>query len=159
MRETTADLQPSERQILDDVEEHGVHIVHVPERGERPPFSATVGLWHSFEQPEVIVFGMPREVAHMLLDAIADEASEGKTFLSGSQHDGLLQHYAVRFLDVPASLRGEYFTAAAWAYDGAPFSAVQLVWPDKQGRWPWSEGVREAFRECQPVLSQPERAE
>jgi hypothetical protein len=152
MREVTADLTPAERKILDDVEEHGVHILSVPERDEQCAFSATVGMWHSFEQPEVIVFGMPPEVARELLDVIADEASEGKTFLAGSQHKGLLQHYAVRFHAVPPALYSKYFAAATWAYEGAPFTAVQLVWPDKQGRWPWDEGVREVFRECQPVL-------
>ena len=158
MREVTADLQPSERRILDDIEEHGVHFVHVAENEDRPGFSSTVGFWHSFEQPEVIVFGMPPEVARDLLDVIADEASEGKTFLAGSQHEGLLQHYAVRFLEVPVSLHGEYFGAASWAYEGGEFRAVQLVWPDKQGRWPWSEGVREVFRECQPLLAKWEPA-
>ena len=35
-------------------------------------FSYTVGLWHSFEQAEVVVFGLPEEVAHELLNAVAD---------------------------------------------------------------------------------------
>jgi hypothetical protein len=158
MREVTADLSPAERKILEDIEEHGVHIVHVPEGDKGPGFSSTVGLWHTFEQPEVIVFGMPPEVAHELLDAIADEANDAQTFVAGSQHEGLLQHYPVRFLAVPMAVHGEYFRSARWAYEGSEFPAVQLVWPDKQGRWPWDDGVRQVFRECQPLLAKREPA-
>jgi hypothetical protein len=29
---------------------------------------------------------------------------------------------------------------------------VQLVWPDKQGRWPWQDDVRRGFAALQPLL-------
>jgi hypothetical protein len=29
---------------------------------------------------------------------------------------------------------------------------VQLVWPDKEKRWPWQDGVRQGFRDVQPLL-------
>ncbi len=153
MREPTADLTPPERKILADVEEHGLHIVHVPEDDEGPGFSFTIGLWHSFEQPEVIVFGLPSETAHELLNAIADDASDGKRFLADSKHDGLLVDYPVRFLEVPKGAYGEYLGFARWAYLGDEFPCVQFVWPDKQGRWPWDAGTRDGFRESQPVLA------
>lgn len=30
--------------------------------------------------------------------------------------------------------------------------AVQMIYPDRHGRWPWDEGVSDAFRHQQPVL-------
>ena len=156
MRSRTDDLRPPELKLLDDIEQYGVHLVHVPEEGQQPNFSFTVGMWHSFEQPEVIVFGLPEEVAHELLDALADEASDGRKFLPGEKHDDLLVGYPVRFLDVPRERRGTFFGSAEWAYDGEQFPCVQLVWPDKQGRWPWSAEVRDGFRESQPVIGRRE---
>lgn len=152
MRSRIDGMLPAERQVLDDVETHGVHIVHVQDEDDSPGFSFTIGLWHSFEQPEVILFGLEQEVAQDLLNAIADEASEDRKYVDGSRHDDVLVGYPVRFLAVPKERYAEYLGTAVWAYEGMDFPCVQLVWPDKQGRWPWDPGVRDGFAEAQPVL-------
>lgn len=143
---------PAAQQILADIAERGLHVVVVPESGERPAYAYSIGLWDSFEQPEVIVFGLPAESATDLLEAVADAADEGRPCVAGSQHQDLLQGYPVRFVAVPAHLHAKYLPRACELYAGAPFPVVQLVWPDKQGRWPWHEGVRQGFRELQPLL-------
>jgi hypothetical protein len=152
MRERTDDLPPPDAKLFDDIDEYGVHIVHVPEDDDDPAYSFTVGLWHSFEQPEVVVFGLPEPVAHELLNSLADECSEDRKFLPDSRHDGVLVGYPVRFVAVPKQHYDGYLGSAVWAYEGDEFPCVQLVWPDKQGRWPWDNGVREGFADSQPVL-------
>ncbi len=152
MRERTDDLPPPDAKLFDDIAQYGVHIVHVPEDDADPSFSFTVGLWHSFEQPEIVVFGLPEPVAHELLNAIADEVAEDRKFLPDSRHDGVLVGYPVRFVAVPKQRYDDYLGSAVWAYEGDEFPCVQLVWPDKQGRWPWESGVRAGFAESQPVL-------
>lgn len=156
MHERTDQLTPAERQVLDDVEENGVHVVNVPETAGCPEHSYSVGLWHSFEQPEVIVFGLPSEIASELIEAIADEAAEGVEFATNSRHDGLLQAYAVRFEAVPPRCHATHLPLACWAHETEQFPVLQIVWPDKHGRWPWEEGVREGFRDAQPVLGRQE---
>jgi hypothetical protein len=64
----------------------------------------------------------------------------------------LLHSYPVRFVDVPQRCYPDYLGLATWAYEGNDFPAVQLVWPDKQGRWPWDATARAGFREGQPIL-------
>tara|TARA_R110002072_G_scaffold174303_3_gene329396 strand:- start:92151 stop:92624 length:474 start_codon:yes stop_codon:yes gene_type:complete len=156
MREFSDDLSPAEKKVLQDVLEEGVHIVHVPHSEDGPGFSATIGLWFHFEQPEVIVFGMPEPVADDLLNAVTDAADEGKRFKHGEDHKDLFVGYSVRFLDVPKEKVADYLGTAQWAYDSTEFPVVQLVWPDKQQRWPWQEGVRDGFRESQPILGSHE---
>jgi hypothetical protein len=152
MRSRTDDMAPADQRLLEDVEVHGVHIVHVPEESGGPGFTFSVGLWENFDQPEVIVFGLPQEIAHELVNLIADEANEGQQFLAGTRQEGLLEGYPVRFVDVPRACYADYLGAACWAYEGDAFPAVQLVWPDKQGRWPWDPEARQGFRASQPVL-------
>jgi hypothetical protein len=100
----------------------------------------------------VMVFGMPEEVAEDLLNGVADAADEGQRFKHGEEHKKLLVGYAVRFFDVPKEKVAEYLGTAQWAYAGKEFPVLQLVWPDKQQRWPWQEGVRDGFRNSQPIL-------
>jgi hypothetical protein len=152
MRTRTDDLSPTEQEVLASVEADGLHVVEVPETADAPGCSYSVGLWHSFEQPEVIVFGLPGEIARDLLDAIADEAAEGVTFAAGGKHEGLLHGFPVRFVAVPRERIAANLPLACWAHEGDDFPVLQLVWPDKQGRWPWDPSTREGFREAQPVL-------
>jgi hypothetical protein len=152
MRSRSDDHSPAERQLLDDIEGAGLHVVHVPGKGALPACSHSVGLWESFQQPEVVVFGLPPEVAGELIEVVADEADEGHRFLDGTRHEGLLDDYPVRFVEVPKARYAEFLAAASWAYEGDGFPAVQLVWPDKQGRWPWDPEARTGFAQSQPVL-------
>lgn len=152
MRARTDGLEPALQKLLDDVDEYGVHIVHITVEADCPAYSFTVGMFESFAQPELIVFGLEEAVAHELLNAAADEADEGRQYLDGSKHDGLLVDYPVRFITVPKVHYAEHLGLAMWAYEGDGFPCVQMVWPDKQGRWPWQPGVREGFAKSQPVL-------
>lgn len=157
MRAPNDSLTPTERAILDEIEAAGVHVVHVGgDDGDDLEYSFSVGLWHSFGQPEVIVFGLEAEVAEDLIQTLTDECDAGKHFLADSKHDGLVHGFPVRFLAVPKGHYREYLGEAVWANEGDDFPAVQLVWPDKQGRWPWEPGVREGFSEGQPVLGRRE---
>lgn len=156
MRSPSDDLTADQRRVLADIDEDGVHIVDLQESDDRPGCSYSVGMWHSFEQPEVIVYGLPPEVARALIDAVADEAAEGAEFAAGARHAGLLQAYSVRFLAVPKAKLRECLPVACWAHENDDFPALQIVWPDKQGRWPWDPDTRDGFREAQPVLGAPE---
>lgn len=153
MRADDANLTPTERAILAEIADAGVHVVHEAGDDEAPGYSYTVGLWEAFGQPEVLVYGLPAEVAEDLLQTVADQNDEGVTYLPDSRHDGLIDGYPVRFFAVPGRLVAELCKVAIWAYEGAELPVVQLVWPDKQGRWPFEPGVREGFRDSQPVLA------
>ena len=141
MREITDDLTDAGRELLQDVADHKANVMHVTDDAGVPKFSYTVGLWHHFEQPEVIVFGLDVEAA--------DEVAR---FAHGEKHEGLMVGFAARFLDVPDEAAQAHLGAAAWAYQDQPFRSVQLVWPDKEKRWPWQDGVRQGFRDVQPLL-------
>lgn len=148
--------------MLEAVAEHGVHITFVatPEPGngarrEITGFAYTVGLWQTFEQPELCVFGLGPEDVQELFDAITEDCEDGKRFHGGQKVDGLMVDYAVRLLEVPWEQAAKHCEGIVWAYEDQPVPVVQLVWPDKNRRWPWEDGVRDGFREAQPLLGQP----
>jgi hypothetical protein len=152
MREITDELTDAGREVLQNIAEHKVHVMHVTGEAGAPSFAYTVGLWHHYEQPEVIVFGLEVDAADELLHHAADACAEGARFAPGDKRDDLLVGFAVRFLGVAREVAGERLGAASWAYEDAAFDSVQLVWPDKQRRWPWEEGVRKGFSDLQPLL-------
>ena len=64
-------LDAQERKALEDVQQHGLHLVHVLPNGDTPGWTYSIGLWHNYRHPELVVFGLSREVCHEVLNHAA----------------------------------------------------------------------------------------
>ena len=141
-----------ERKALADVRNHGWHVLKVMEDNEGPAFAYTVGLYHSFGHPELIVVGLPLDVGHSVLNIAGESIRRGNRYLAGTQSDEFLEDRACAFRRMPESQYRHYLGWNLWFYDGAPFPALQMIWADQQGRWPWESAVAPEVRERQPVI-------
>jgi len=124
--------------------EHGWAVQYV--ESKRAPFAYTVGL-HDCGLPELLVTGVSPPRAKRLLNAVAREAMRGRSLIPGEQipvQDGPLVEIVE--VDHPDAHMGW-----AVAFGGPQIRAVQLVWADGRGRWPWS-GTFCDGRRRQPVL-------
>ena len=143
----------AEEQCERDIQSCGLHVLKVTGDDEWPEFAYTVGLFHTFNHPEVIVLGLPGETAHVILNDLADAIRSGKRFAAGDQTEDLLENYACKFLAVPPAQVAAHFGWALWYYGDNTFPALQPVYPDREHRWPGDEGVAAGFLRQQPVLS------
>ena len=142
----------SERKVVSDVQIHGWHVVKVFASAERPEFAYTIGLQHNFGHPELIVFGLSSKIAHAALNVAGDNIRAGACYQAGTQTDQILNQYLCAFRPVPLAQYREHLGFALWFYRGSAFQALQLIYPDREGRWPWQDGVSHAFRQGQPLL-------
>lgn len=141
-----------EAQCVADVERYGLHVINVAADDRGPGFAYSVGLFRTFAHPELILVGLPRQTMHDLLNGAADAIRAGARFGGGDVTDALLEGYDCTFRPVPDRLYRAYLGWAGWFYDGQPFPALQLVYPDRERRWPWDAGAAVGFVEQQPVL-------
>lgn len=74
----------------------------------------------------------------------------GHRFVAGDHTDEVLQGYDVRLGAVSEARRVELLTWADWANQREPFDALQVILPDRAGRWP-DEPAYQGFP--QPLLS------
>ena len=146
-------VDPADQKVLDDVEKHGWHVVKVLPEGDFPGFAYTVGLFKTFTHPEVLIYGISGDRAHRILNDLGDAIRAGHRFNAGQTDDTLLEGYSCTFRTIPPAQFREHLGFASWFYEGNEFPALQLVYPDRQGRWPWQAGVNEGFRLNQPVLA------
>lgn len=145
-------MAPAEDPVFDDllrlIDQFGWAVRNVgagAAKGEAA-FSYTVGLT-AMGHPEVVVTGLPFNVAHTFLNDIGQEVRDGQEFPSGLVTDGLTAPDApVVFIRVDDD-RG--LTAVARVYGRV--EAVQMVWPDSSGRLPWVDGYRNP-PDAQPLL-------
>ena len=130
-----------------------VQFIEKGESPSEPAFAYTVGLHHNFGQPELIILGQPKELMHFALNEIGGRMKSGARFASGDSLDGVIEGYSVRLREVQSR---ESFQAhvgyALWFYAGQPFRLFQVVWPDKDGRFPGEPGAWEILKERQPLL-------
>lgn len=129
-------LDDGDRQLLYDVAQYGWHVVVVTPDDVGPGFAFSVGLHHTFEHPEVIVFGLDHETLVEVVNAVGAEVRDGRRLEPGTLLAGLLEGHTCRVDAVtdPDDLR-DYLGYARWFYR-ASFPVLRLVWPDDAGRFP-----------------------
>lgn len=161
----------AERKCIDDVHKYGVHILHVsdvscgaqPDEAcltepsgsltETTAFSYTVGLWHTHGHPEVLIYGLKEDLRHTLLNNLNFEIQRGERFTSGLSSRDVLEGYTCYFEQLPIERHHDHLGWDRWFYEGDSFQAVQMLWPNVHGVYPWSDKASPEFRAMQPVLS------
>ena len=63
--------------MIGDIQQHGWHVIMVPEDDIGPGFAYTIGLAHSYSAPELAMFGLDVRLMHRALNLLAQEAANG----------------------------------------------------------------------------------
>jgi hypothetical protein len=113
---------------------------------DRLPYAYTIGL-HDRGLPELLVTGLLPEPAARVLNGAAAAAVTGRALTPGA-HIAVGGGPLVEIVEVDHPDAHMYF---ALALGGPDVRALQLVWADDRGRWPWASGWGNGRRR-QPVL-------
>jgi hypothetical protein len=151
----TVGQDPGEQKVVDDVAKFGWHCVNILAEGDLGPYSFTIGLQQSYGHSELIIFGLPSKVAHEVLNIAIKAIQNGAPIDLSSPTDQLLEGYPCLFVKVPESEYYEHVGFCRWYYQGNNFTLHQIVWPTRDGHFPWHPSVSESFRANQPVLGHP----
>lgn len=143
------------REMLARIAEHDYTKVMV--QGERegdvvhPYFTYSVGLWAFHKAPELIVVGPRDRPAAAIVDSYASRVIDGERFTSGQLDYQTPSGLPVLFQKVHPRFYEEWFASAYYCYPRGDFPALQVIWPDKTGQWPWESRWRVGVP--QPVLT------
>ena len=111
----------------------------------RPDLAYTVGLT-GLGHPELVVFGLPVETAHPLLNDLGERVRSGETLAAGTELSFGAWPHRVHLLSAPHPDRVLFQATRTY---GRPVPALQAVWDDRSGRFPWQPGY------CVPRWLQP----
>jgi hypothetical protein len=148
-------MSDSDAKLLHDIQRVGWHVIKVfaREAKERPYWAFSIGLFHSFGHPEVVLFGLPLDRCMTLVNVIGREVQAGKRYRHGEEYADILQEpYKCAFRHVPRARYRDYVGYALWFYENDAFPLLQCFWPDKKGRFPWDDGCDDYVRDAQPLL-------
>lgn len=119
-----------------------------------PRFAYTAGLERTWRHPELIVVGIPWPAAGAVLRGAVERVRAGQAFQPGQRYADVVAAGDVVVVEVSHAHRIFSMTYAMWLYGGEDFRALQLVWPDAAGRYPWDEGYDRASFGEQEDLSE-----
>lgn len=135
-----------------NIEKSGLHVSMVKASSYLPSFAYSTGLWQSYKHPEVICFGLSIELMHQLINDVADIIRQGGEFTVQKPYSNIFQNTSAAFLAVEPENVSDYFTLALRHYGNKEFPAIQLVWTDRNNRFPWENDFEEEFMYRQPLL-------
>jgi hypothetical protein len=126
-------------------------VIAVLSSAEGPPFCYTVGL-HHLGFPELILVGIGWNVGGQLLNNAADQMiSNKRAFQHGEESEAVANLPAVF---ITADKAGDHTVQAAEFYGHSDFTVLQMVWPDRDGQFPWHERFDHSFDHQQPMLTE-----
>jgi Domain of unknown function (DUF4262) len=139
---------PWDKWVHDTIAETGWAVVAVS--GETP-YAFTIGVWHSFDLPELAMFGLREADMQIWLNACVKLLRDRPDRVpDGEEFDGVLERFPVQLRDVDPSWHRSLFAAMCAYYGTLDTPVRQLVWPDRDGRWPWDPAATATCRERQP---------
>jgi hypothetical protein len=140
--------------VRDTINKYGWWVGLIDSDGEAPAFAYTIGLYENLGHPEIIVFGLPLESMHGVLNQCGDMIRGGTRFCVGESVSGVLDGYDVRFRAVSSKASyAAYFGYGCHHYGDQLFPVLQLLWPDKQHRFPGDDGAADFLVKQQPLLA------
>lgn len=146
------------------VSTHGWTGVYVGDYRTAPSWTYTLGFDETLDQPEIIIFDIPRDSANALLWEVYRQLKDGRLRLEDSALWSAGEEHPPMWRKVdPSQIAGAvgWLTMAArrrFDRTGKTFGleAFQLVLPDPEGRFPWEDDYDEHLRRRQPALYLPE---
>lgn len=139
-------------QTRSNIEKFGLQVIMVNATDYLPSFVYSVGLYRTYQHPEIICFGLPNDLAHAIINDVADLIKKGEQIKSSRNYDTIFKNSRAAFLEVDERNIDDYFASAINFYDTIKFPALQLVWTDRNDKFPWEENFEDKFLYDQPLL-------
>lgn len=135
-----------QEKIAAEVEKHDWLVFKIID-DELPPFAYTVGLYASFNHPEIIISGITVDTAHVILNDLGTGIRTGIIREADVRYDDILEGHNCVFKYVADSKYNEFLGQVMVYYHDQHVPVLQCVYTDKQGRFPWELGYQLAYQE------------
>jgi hypothetical protein len=135
-----------------NIEKFGLQVIMVKPTSYCPSFAYSIGLWQKFKHPEIICFALPEDLGHAIINDVTEIIKGGENVSAGKAYSNIFKDSRAEFLNVDPNNIDDYFGVAIDYYNSNDFPALQLVWTDRNDKFPWEENFEEEFIYKQPLL-------
>lgn len=150
-----AELAEAVTRAKADIARVGWHIVLV-EGEDTPGFLYTVGLWQSYQHPELLIVAPGKEASGFAanISELGKRVAGGEVLAANVPIDKAFAKFDGVAREIHKNWRPRYFGVAEGVYEGREYPALQVFWPDRQSRYPWESQADSKIFSAQPLLDQ-----
>jgi hypothetical protein len=134
-----ADLNSIKEKLLNDIEKYGLQVMHVFGDELGPGFSYSIGLFESYNHPEVIIIGLRQDLMHQLINNMANDIKNGKVYQPLNYYPDILDDFKCYIVSVDNYNYNEYVGMAQNHYNSDSFPLIQCIYPTTKGIYPWEK--------------------
>lgn len=138
--------------INKEISQYGLSVIALEATDYLPSYAHSIGLGAQYQHPEIIIFGLPATMMQGILNEIGAMIKNGERIETDKNYDQFFENGLATFVAVDERNLGDYFGYAIDFYQGTAFSALQLIWTDRNYKFPWDEGFEAEFSFKQALL-------
>ena len=141
---TTTDKEHNcrdDQKTSSDIEKYGLTVIMVKATDYLPSFGYSIGLWKKFGHPELISFGLTTETLHSIINIAADIVKSGQTIQTEKTYTDFFETGKAEFITVDKRNIRDYFGYAIDLYNTSDLPTLQLVWTDRNDKFPLGQGL------------------
>lgn len=120
---------------------------------ELPSFAYTAGIEENWRNPELIIFGLDYDLSTLLITETANLIRGGASFTDQTGHYRI-GNINVMFLEVLTNSAKQHMPETTSYYGEKKFRALQMLWSDEQGHFPFDPQCSDEVKRIQPVLAE-----
>ncbi|MET7474656.1 DUF4262 domain-containing protein [Streptomyces sp. NPDC005648] len=133
------ELDARTRSVVATIDQHGWQVMMIPTDDQGPGWAYTIGLWHRHRIPELAMFGLDIRLMQTVLNDLGQRAVEGQPLEADKErHD--VASVPVVLKPVDYRWYKAFFGTALGYYRKPPLPFLQVVWPNRDGAFPWQPG-------------------
>ena len=123
----------------------------------KPPWGHSLGLFHTYKHPEIVMVGALDMVASRVLQDMRERVTGGEVLQPEQEYINFIDYHNCVFRPIDKSHYRNYLEWAISFYGNSDFPALQLVWSDPSGLYPWdpSSQFHREMKGFQPLLFKP----
>ena len=134
------------------IDKYGLSVKLIQSTDYLPSFAYSIGLWTTYRHPEIICFGLKTKTLHAIINDVADLVKNGKSIKKNMTYYDIFENSKAEFLEVDNRNLRDYFGFAIDFYNSSDFPALQLIWTDRNNKFPWEDNFENEFLHKQPLL-------
>lgn len=135
-----------------NIQKYGLQVIMVTSTSFLPSFAYSIGLWESYSHAEIICVGLSTQTGNQIINDVAEIIKSGETIKVGTIYTEIFNNSRATFLNVDTRNVKDYLGAALNYYKNDHFDALQLIWTDRNDKFPWEEDFEDEFLFKQPLL-------
>lgn len=143
-----------DRKCFRDILEYGCHILTIDDQPATAVFSYSIGFYLNHLHPEIFAIGISRVLGGDLINRLLRDVQDGRQFREDETIENLFSDGRPGLLKAfPKDRYPDFLGYGCWFYRSLTFQppmmefkfpVLRVVWPDKEGRYPFEDGCHPA---------------